>query len=83
MRVTEKDLDKEIVGEDYYRFSGTTVTVCCLKIRNGMCLVGESACVDPNNFDEAIGRKVSRANARDQLWKLLGFRLLDKKTELN
>ena len=52
MRVTEKDLDKEIVGEEYYRFPGTTVTVCCLKIRNGMCLVGESACVDPNNFDE-------------------------------
>ena len=45
--------------------------------------VGESACVDPNNFDESIGRDVARANARDQLWKLLGFRLLDKKMELN
>lgn len=82
MRVTEDDLDKEIVGEDYYRFPDTTVTVCCLRIRNGMCLIGESACVDPNNFDEATGRKVARANAREQLWKLLGFRLLDKKAEV-
>ena len=79
MRVTEDDLDKEIVGEDYYRFPDTTVTVCCLRIRNGMCLIGESACVDPRNFNEVIGRKVARANAREQLWKLLGFRLLDKK----
>lgn len=79
MRVTEEDLDNEIVSEDYYRFPDTTVTVCCLKIRNGMCLIGESACVDPNAFDESIGREVARANAKDQLWKLLGFRLLDKK----
>ena len=82
MRVTEDDLDKEIVGEDYYRFPDTTVTVCCLIIRNGMCLIGESACVDPRNFNEVIGRKVARANAREQLWKLLGFRLLDKKAEV-
>ena len=78
MRLTEKDLEKEVAGEDYYQFPETTVTVCCLKLHNGMCLIGESACIDKCYFDPEVGKKVARENALDQLWKLLAFRQLDK-----
>jgi hypothetical protein len=39
------------------------------------CLVGVGSCVDPNNFNLEIGRKVAREQAEDQLWKLEGYNL--------
>lgn len=76
-RVTPDMLDAEIAGEEYHLFNGT-LTVCCLTLWNGFTVTGESACASPENYDEAIGRKVARANARDKLWPLLGFRLRDQ-----
>ncbi len=41
----------------------------------GFTVTGRGACVDPANFDAAIGRKVAFDDARDQLWQLEGYRL--------
>tara|TARA_Y100000310_G_scaffold211266_1_gene212031 strand:+ start:11874 stop:12185 length:312 start_codon:yes stop_codon:yes gene_type:complete len=76
-RVTPDMLDAEIAGEEYHLF-GDTLTVCCLTLWNGFMVTGESACASPENYDETIGRKIARANARDKLWPLLGFRLRDQ-----
>ena len=76
-RVTPDMLDAEIAGEEYHLFNGT-LTVCCLTLWNGFMVTGESACASPDNYDEAIGHKIARANARDKLWPLLGFRLRDQ-----
>lgn len=54
------------------------LTFCVLELRNGFTVTGESACASPENFDEAIGRKVARANAVSKVWPLLGFRLRDE-----
>lgn len=54
------------------------LTFCVLVLRNGFTVTGESACASPANFDAEIGRKIARANAIEQVWKLLGFRLRDK-----
>lgn len=54
------------------------LTICVLVLRNGFTVVGHSACVSAENFDADIGRRVARANAVEQLWPLLGFRLRDK-----
>jgi len=74
-RLKPADIDATIVGEDYHVFPGTTVTVCCLKLRNGFTVTGESACASPENFDEEIGRNIARANAREKIWALEGYLL--------
>ena len=74
-RLTPDDIDRTIVGEQYHVFEGTTLTVCCLKLRNGFTVTGESAAASPENFNEEIGRKIARENARNKIWALEGYLL--------
>lgn len=74
-RLTPELIDQTIVGEAYYVFPGTTLTVCCLTLRNGFTVTGESAAASPENFDEEIGKKIARGNARDKIWTLEGYLL--------
>lgn len=74
-RLTPDDIDALIVDEQYHRFEGTTVTVCCLRLRNGYCVIGESAAVSLANFDAEIGRGVARSEARNKIWALAGYAL--------
>lgn len=77
-RVTPDMLDAEIVAEDYHVFPGSCLTVCCLTLKNGFTVTGESACASPENFNSEIGQTIARSNAREKLWPLLGFRLRDQ-----
>lgn len=77
-RLTPDVIDATIVSEDYYVFPGTTLTVCCLKLRNGFTVTGESACASPDNFDREIGKKISRQNAREKIWALEGYALRER-----
>lgn len=77
-RITPDDLDAEIVSEEYHVFPGSCLTVCCLTLKNGFAVTGESACASPENFNAGIGQKIARANAREKMWPLLGFRLRDE-----
>ena len=77
-RITPEDVDAEIVDEDFHVFPGSCLTVCCLTLRNGFTVTGESACASPENFDAAIGETIAKQNARDRIWPLLGFRLRDE-----
>ncbi len=77
-RLTPALIDSVIVGEDYYVFPNTTLTVCCLKLKNGFLVTGESAAASPENFDVDIGRKIARSNARDKIWALEGYLLREK-----
>jgi len=77
-RLTPEVLEDKIINESYHVFPGTTVTVCLLTLENGFSITGESAAVSMANFDEEIGRKVSRQHARDQMWKLEGYLLRER-----
>ncbi|EXL09582.1 Gp49 family protein [Aquamicrobium defluvii] len=77
-RLTPAHIDDQIVCGDYYRFPGTTVTVCRLGLRNGFSVIGESAAASPENFDEEIGRKIAYDNARNKIWALEGYLLRSK-----
>ncbi|MGH1447398.1 MAG: Gp49 family protein [Cognatishimia sp.] len=77
-RITPDMLDAEVAAEDYHVFPGSCLTVCCLTLRNGFTVTGESACASPENFNAEIGQKIARQNAREKLWPLLGFRLRDQ-----
>lgn len=77
-RLTPDHIDAQIVGESYYVFPSTTLTVCALTLQNGFHVTGESAAASPENFDEAIGRRIARENARNKIWALEGYLLRTK-----
>lgn len=77
-RLNPQHIDDQIVKEQYFVFPGTTLTVCALTLRNGFHVVGESAAASPENFNEEIGRKISRDNARSKIWALEGYLLRSK-----
>jgi hypothetical protein len=74
-RLTPQLIDEAIKSEDYYVFPSSSLTVCCLTLKNGFNVIGESACVSPKNFDAEIGRKIAREKARNKIWALEGYRL--------
>ena len=76
-RLNPSMIDAAIASEHYHVFPNTTMTVCALTLRNGYIVVGESAAASPSNFDEAIGRKIARENARNKIWALEGYLLRD------
>lgn len=73
-RLTPELIDQQIRGMQFHQFFDTT-TVCCLRLSNGFTVVGESACVDPNNFRKEIGQEVAFKNAREKIWQLEGYLL--------
>lgn len=77
-RLNPTDIDNAIISDAYHVFPGTTLTVCCLTLRNGFCVVGHSAAASPENFDEKIGRTIAFHNARDQIWALEGYLLRER-----
>lgn len=74
-RLTPDLIDSVIVGEQYTVFQGTSLTVCCLTLRNGFTVTGESAAASIENFDAEIGRQIARRNAREKIWMLEGYLL--------
>ena len=77
-RLNPQMIDEAITSEQYHVFKGTTMTVCALTLRNGYIVTGESAAASPENFDEAIGRKIARDNARNKIWALEDYLLREK-----
>lgn len=77
-RLTPDLIDSVIKEEDYHVFEKTCLTVCCLTLRNGFTVTGESACASPENFNAEIGRKIARENARNKIWMLEGYLLKEK-----
>jgi hypothetical protein len=77
-RLTPADIDAVIASEQYHVFDGTTLTVCCLRLRNGFTVTGESASASSENFDAEIGRKIARQIARQKIWALEGYLLKER-----
>ena len=71
-KLSYNDLVDVIKDTSYHVFPHTTLTVVCVTLKNGFTITGESACVDPVNFDKAIGEKYALENAIQKLWSLEG-----------
>ena len=54
------------------------LTFCVLVLKNGFTVTGESACASPENFDDALGKKIARRNAEAKIWALMGYELRSK-----
>ena len=77
-RLTAEQLQSKIVTVDFHRFGDTTVTVCCLTLENGFNVIGQSACIDPAQFDEALGQELAYDDAFEKLWQLEGYLLKEQ-----
>lgn len=72
---------RDIIQDDltsYYVFPNTTLTVCCVTLRNGYTVTGESACADPDNFNKELGQKYAFEAAVSKIWQLEGYLLKQK-----
>ena len=75
-RVTQEQIDALLDGAETQEHTfWDKELVVSYKLESGFTVTGRGACVDPANFDLAIGRRVARQDASNQLWQLEGYRL--------
>ena len=77
-RLCPADIDAVIMSESFTNLPSGKAMICELTLRNGFTVRGESACVSPENFDEEIGRRISREDARSKIWGFEGYRLQEQ-----
>lgn len=78
-KVTPDSIKAKIEKIDYLVLPDSTVTLCNITLKNGYSVRGESACVDPRNFNVEIGKGLAYKNAFDKLWPLEGYLLAEKR----
>jgi hypothetical protein len=74
--VTKETIEAKI-KEVSYAVQGVH-TICYLTLQNGFTVTGQSACADPRNFNEELGRKIAYDNAFREIWPLEGYLLKEK-----
>lgn len=77
-RLTPQMIENCVSDVDYHIFPKTQLTVCCITLKNGFTVTGESACASPENFDKDIGEQIALRNAKDKIWALEGYLLKQK-----
>lgn len=79
-KVTKDSIEAKIAKVDYLVLPDSTVTLCNITLKNGYSVRGESACVDPRNFNVEIGKSLAYKQAFDKLWPLEGYLLAERRT---
>jgi len=74
-RVTMDSILKKIKSTEYIRLKDGKTTICNVTLENGYSVRGESACVDPGQFNLALGEKYAFEQAIDKIWPLEGYLL--------
>lgn len=76
-KVTKDTIEAKITKVDYMVLPDSTVTLCNITLKNGYSVRGESACVDPRNFNIEIGKGLAYKDAFGKLWPLEGYLLAE------
>lgn len=77
-KVTIEQIDSKIVSETYTILPSGKVMVCEITLENGFTVTGKAGVVDKKNFNEDIGKTISRTNAYNEIWQLEGYLLQEK-----
>lgn len=57
---------------------GKPVTNVSVRMKNGFTLHETTTCVDPENYDEKIGKRICLQRIEEKIWFLLGYALQDR-----
>jgi hypothetical protein len=72
-RVT-RDMQQANIKNVEFLYHGL-LTICVITLQNGFMVTGESACASPENYVKSTGEKISRENAEEKIWMLMGYEL--------
>lgn len=81
-RITKELIESRIVEVDYQTIviAGQKMMYCGIRMDNGFVAVGKPAtCIDPSNWRDEIGKKISYDNTFGELWRLEAYRKLSLK----
>ena len=76
--LTLEDIERKIKGKRFTVLEDGRTTICNIYLENGFTVRGESACVNPENYDEEIGKRISFENAKKKIWALEGYLLQER-----
>jgi hypothetical protein len=57
---------------------GEKTTVVCLTLPNGFEVIESSGCVDPANYNHALGVEICKKRITDKVWMLEGYALAER-----
>ena len=77
MKVTLQALLAKIKDKTYTVLPNGRTTVCQLTLQNGFTVEGQSACVDPMNYDKGTGETYAYEDALNNCWKFEGYLLAE------
>lgn len=81
-RLSPADIDANISHVEYVKHisqSGQVLRWAVITTRSGFAVTGRpSASVSPANDDAEIGQKVALANAKTEMWPLMGYALRER-----
>ena len=65
------------VTPTFHQLCGTNYTVCVATFRDGWSTLGHSVCVNPADFNQAVGEEIALENAmskaKDHYWSTAGY----------
>jgi hypothetical protein len=72
--ITQENVEAFISAYVPYTLGDKTTVVRAI-LANDFVIVESSSCVDPKNFNQAIGIDICKDRIRNKVWELLGFLL--------
>lgn len=77
--ITQADIDEILAELGPSDISVKTLfrkcTVVSVKLKNGFVITESSACVDPANYSQEMGKDICMQRIKDKLWELEGYAL--------
>lgn len=77
-KITPEVVENNIATEWYTTVPGGTMTICVLTTISGFQIIGESACVNPADFNAELGKQYAKEEAVDKLCGFMGYHLKEE-----
>lgn len=78
-KLTKSDIEKVITGKKF--FCDELLTICVLTLHDTFKVIGESACIDPKEYNRELGEKNAYNVAFEKIWELESYRIKTQKPQ--
>jgi len=78
-RVTIEEIEEKVANVEYiFPESCPRMTLCVLTMQNGFSISGQAVAADIENFNENLGREMSRKDALTKMWPIESYLRFEK-----